>query len=210
MKKQIIYYCCNTHSQKIYDLCRSQLLESSLPIVSVSLNKKIDFGDIRIVVKGKKGAEMMHYQILTALEASSADIIFFCETDVLYPTEHFDFTPPTKDTFYYNTNVWKYHTDTHKYTWTDDLQQVSGIAVYREVALDFYRKRYQDIKENGFDGHFEPKSKATWQSTVPLICIRHNNTFTKTKKTPEEFRNKKYAKGWKEVDTLPGWGSLNI
>ena len=46
-----------------------------------------------------------------------------------------------------------------------------------------------------------------WQSRYPNLDIRHDRTMTKSKWSPDEFRNKKYAKGWKETDgELPGWG----
>ena len=47
-------------------------------------------------------------QILTALENSTTDYVFFTEHDVLYPKCHFDFTPPRDDIFYYNANVWRW------------------------------------------------------------------------------------------------------
>ena len=47
-------------------------------------------------------------QILTALENSTADIIFFTEHDVLYAKEHFDFTPPLNDVYYYNMNNYRW------------------------------------------------------------------------------------------------------
>lgn len=216
MKKEIIYYTCNTHDQKIDDACREQLLKAELPIISVSLNKKIDFGDTRIVIQGKRSPEMMHEQILLGLRASRADVIYLCESDVLYHPSHFDswdLSELNRDRFFYNVNVWKYHTDTKKFTWTDDLQQVSGTRVNRKLALRFYERRNRQIKEKGFDGHYEAGPKTgelteNYMSDFPNVCIRHENTLTKTKKTPNDFRNKRYAKGWCESNGVLGWDLL--
>jgi hypothetical protein len=212
--KGICYYTCNTHLPEIDEMCREQLLKANLPITCVSLNKELDFGDTRIVIEGERSPEMMHRQVLLSLQASDANYVFLCESDVLYHPSHFDFTPPRDDTFYYNQNVWKMRWD-DKFTFkTDDMRQVSGICANRELLLDFYTKRNKQIEENGFNRHYEPGLKQTvgsqnvgeWRSEFPNICIRHDQNITKSKFSPDEFRNKDYAKGWQET-TLEqlGW-----
>jgi len=213
--KAIAYYTCNTHLPEIDEMCREQLLKSGLPIACVTLNKWINFGDIEEKVEGVRSPEMMHFQVLKALEMITADYIFLCESDVLYHPSHFDFTPPRDDTFYYNNNVYKQRWD-DKFTFrTDDMKQVSGICASRELLLDFYTKRVKQIEEQGFNRHYEPglkqtvgsKKVETWDSEYPNICIRHDANITKTKYSPEEFRNAEYAKGWTEIDAkdIPGW-----
>lgn len=211
--KQIVYYTCNTHLPEIDESCREQLKKAGLPIICVSLNKEMDFGDINIRVEGKRSPEMMHQQVLLGLEEATADYIFLCESDVLYHPSHFDLTPPRDDTFYYNNNVWKQRWD-DKFTFrTDDMKQVSGICASREVLLDFYSKRVKQIEEKGFNRHYEPGLKQTvgsqnvdtWESELPNICIRHENNITKTKYSPEEFRSAEYAKGWRETEKVEGW-----
>lgn len=220
-KSSIIYYTCNTHDPKIDNACRKQLLESGLTIISVSLNKNIDFGNKRVVMEGQRGAEMMHRQILEGLKNCDSDYVFLCESDVLYHPSHFLFTPKRTDVFYYNTNVWKMRADDGHMVWTDDLQQVSGLCASKELLLDFYTKRLEQIMEFGFNGHYEPGVKQTiysyqkggkygtenWKSKFPNICIRHGSNLTKSKWSPDEFRNKEYAKGWKEADEIPGWSN---
>ncbi len=220
-KKAITYYTCNTHKEDIELACREQLKKSGLPIISISLNKDIEFGDIRIRVDGTRGAEMMHTQILKGLEACEADYAFLCESDVLYHPTHFDFTPKRDDVFYYNTNVWKARYPDGHAVWTDDLQQVSGLCASKELLLDFYTKRLAQIREQGFNGHYEPGVKQTiyphisggkygtenYLSEHPNVCIRHDANLTKSKWNANDFRNKKYAKGWKEADQITPWGN---
>jgi hypothetical protein len=43
-------------------------------------------------------------------------------------------------------------------------------------------------------------------SKYPNLDIRHNKTLTKSKWSPDEFRNQQYAKGWQEADWVKGWG----
>jgi len=211
MDKCILFYTCNTHRLDIELACRRQLLKAGLPIVAVSLDKPIDFGDVRIVVEGVRSPEMMHRQVLTGLEASKADIMYLCESDVLYHPSHFDFTPAWEDIFYYNTNIWKVRYPDGHAVWTDDLQQVSGCCAYRKLLTKFYRLRLAEIVKDGFNRHYEPGPKTgpyqteNWQSEICNIDIRHENTITRSKWSIDEYRNKRYAKGWQESDSVPGW-----
>ena len=89
--------------------------------------------------------------------------------------------------------------------------------------IDYFTKRVEQIKKDGFDRHYEPRGKRfwnpqrggkygeqSWQSKEPNVCIRHDNTLTKAKRSPEEYRNPKYAKGWKtNTRSISGWGSIH-
>jgi hypothetical protein len=144
----------------------------------------------------------MFKQIITALEASESDYIFMCEHDVLYDPSHFDFNP-TEDKFYYNTNVWKLKMGTNKIVWTDNLQQVSGMSGYKKTLLNYF-------KNKKYDRHYEPKENtANYMSARPNIDIRHDKNLTKSKWSPKDFRNKKYAKGWKESTLDALYAALN-
>lgn len=154
----------------------------------------------------------MHRQILAGLKAMKEDVVFLCEHDVIYPPEHFHFCPARSDTFYYDTSVWQLHPDGTA-IWTDDLQQVSGLCAYRELLIRFYERRIAEIEARGFDRHYEPSTKTgekrvgNWQSARPRIDVRHSGTLTRSKRSPGEFRNQRYAHGWTEARDIPGWGS---
>lgn len=209
MSKSIVYYTCNTHPEDIEQACRKQLTRAGLPILSVSLNKKIDFGDVRLWVTGKPSAEMMHKQIVYGLNYRIADVVFLCENDVLYHPSHFDFIPARDDTFYFNTNVYKKWEDGH-IVWTDNLQQNSGLCASRELLLDFFSMRLSQIQREGNNRHYEPQSRYgrkvdNWHSAFPNIDIRHSKTMTKSHRSISDFRNPKYAKGFRVVESIPGW-----
>jgi hypothetical protein len=69
----------------------------------------------------------------------------------------------------------------------------------------------KEIEEKGFDRHYEPGEKTgpwkseNWQSKHPNLDIRHGKNLTRAKWHPSEFRNKIYARGWKEADAIPPW-----
>lgn len=198
--KEIIYYTDNRLKWSIAKACRKQLLKAGLPIISVSL-KKADLGK-NIIFKGERSKLTMLKQILTGLENATADIIFLCEHDVLYHPSHFDFIPPDKNNFYFNTNVWKVRAEDGFAITYDDMIQVSGMCAYRETLLDFYRKQVEN-----FNGHYEPtERRKTWRSKEPNVDIRHKSNLTPNRWKKEQFRKK--PTGWVEASEVSYWGKL--
>ncbi len=220
MTKSIIYFSDGCPEKAILEMCQKQLKQSGLPIVNCSL-VPMDFADKNILLHLTRGYETYFRQIITALENSSADTIFFCEHDVLYPKSHFDFTPPTKDKFYYNQNWvkidWPY---TKGVTWNAD--QVSGLCCDRELALDWYVKKLdyylncpvktidknRSLGDRDWDRKFEPGSGTdfteSWRSEEPYVDIRQASTVTKSKWSISDFRDKKSAKNLK-LTPCPEW-----
>lgn len=220
--KGIIYYTDNQLKLKIAVRVQRQLAKTAarknIPIVSASL-KPMDFGK-NVCLPLKKGVLTMFKQILAALEASDADIVFFCEHDILYHPSHFDFTPLKKKIWYYNENVWKLNSKTgHALHY--DCKQVSGIVVYRTTAIKHYKRRIKLVEKNGFSlgmgyepGTHKRKERVDdaesegWKSEFPIVDIRHESNLSPTRWKKEEFRNQKYTKGWTESDSeIPGWGA---
>lgn len=162
-----------------------------------------------------------------ALEESKEESVFFCEHDILYHTSHFDFIPPRDDTFYYNSNVWKWEYGKTRVITYDHQASVSGLCVNRKLALEFYQNRLRLIYKEGYDklptwGNptwarglgYEPGGRTNgiesavageWRSEFPLIDIRHGHNMTPKKMEEDGFRNK--PTGWKEdsIENLPGW-----
>ncbi len=231
LSKGIVYYTDNQLEPKIMKACQDQLLSAvnGNKIVSVSL-EKMDFSD-NIVLSLKRGYLTMFKQILAGLEASNADIIFFCEHDVLYHSSHFDFIPPSKDTIYYNLNVWKVRSsDGHAVHY--DCKQTSGLCAYRELLVEHYRKRVANtqavydgcggenrefrnfIRSQGFEPGTHNRaervdqhgSESCW-SEYPNIDIRHDGNLTPSRWSQDKFRDKRNCRNWIESDDIPGWGN---
>lgn len=208
--KGIIYYTDNRVDPKIAVVVREYIRQAGLPIVSTSLEPISDMGK-NIHVKMERGYKAMFTQILIALEESDSDIIFFCEHDNIYHPTHFDFTPPKKDVFYYDLNWWKVREDGYAVHW--DAEQVSGLCCYRELAIDFYRKRLTEFDPDNFDRKFEPQSgegSEDWFAEFPSIDIRRGHNLTYNKWTLDHFRDKSTAKNFQvsDVDHIPGWENL--
>jgi len=229
--KGIIYYTDNRLSQlradwMLEELVKKYIRKSGLPIVSCSL-KPIDFGK-NIIVNLNPCAVTMFEMILLALKASESKYIFFCEHDVLYHLSHFEFTPPTDDTFYYNTNVWRCHPRRNICVTYAEMRSLSGICTNRELAIEHFIKRLAYIKKNGWEkdisknpkwarvmgyepgkrtqiGGFSDDKSEAWQSEQPNIDIRHRLTMTIPKLSLNQFNQPPV--NWQQVtiDKIPYW-----
>lgn len=213
-KKGIIYFTDNKLNTKIAHQVQDQLKKIELPIVSCSLKPMPHFGK-NIHLPLERGYLTMFKQIIAALEASDADIIYFCEHDVLYHPSHFDFTPDKKDKFYYNLNWWKVWPDGFTAHW--DANQVSGLCSYKEHVLKYYRDRLREVEDKGFNRSYEPGSRdpskyENWFSEYPNIDIRHGSNLTNSHRKIEDFRDKSTSKNWQEgsIDLIKGWEKLKI
>lgn len=229
--KGLIYYTDNQLDEKIATACQKQLTKcvKEKYIVSASL-KPMKFGK-NIHLPLERGYLTMFKQQVAALEASTADIIFFCEHDVLYHPSHFEFFPPTKDVFYYNTNVWRVRENDGFAVRTTDCRQVSGLCAYRDLLLDHYRERVkmvekmsEELDEKEFNQFirklgFEPGTHGRifgfrdlksdrWESKHPNVDIRRGSAVTRSKWKPEDYRNKRFAEGWQETMDIPSWGKF--
>jgi len=206
LSKSIIYYSDSQLDPKIAEPVRQQLLSIGLPIVSATL-EPLDFGD-NYHVEMKRGYEAYFNQILTCLENTTTDVVFFCEHDNLMHPSHFDFTPPTKDKFYYDLNWWKIRKDGLAVHW--DAVQVSGLCCYRELALKHYIDRLKNFDPDKFDRKFEPTVNIeyeTWWAEYPSLDIRHEQNLTYNKWSLAHFRNKDTAVNFQSstIDQIKGW-----
>jgi hypothetical protein len=206
-----IYYTDNRLDPDMMKICQDQIKKGfEGEIISASL-KPISFGK-NIVLDIEPGILTYLKQILTALENSSADFVFFLEHDVVYSSSHFDFTPKNLNTFYYNTNVWKWDYPHDRLITYDVLRSLSGMCCGREFAIAHYKKRIQRIEKDGWQLKFgfEPGTKrrrrggitddfcVDWSSERPNVDIRHKGTLSPRKCDINKFKHKPSEESWKE------------
>lgn len=207
--KGIIFFTDNRIDPKIEREVQTQLLSIGLPIVSASL-KRMGFGQ-NIHLQLKRGYATYFKQIVAALQASTADIIFFCEHDVLYPKSHFDFIPDRDDVFFYNHNWVKVRLpDLLAARW--DADQVSGLCADRQLVTEHYTRLLMAYTDETFDRKFEPGSGSNsipWKSADPLVDIRHGANLTKNKWSLDDFRDKRTAKNFAIV-SVPDWAKESV
>lgn len=211
MDKGIIYYTDNTIQEPIRSAVLESIEASGLPI-SFSYPKEGE----------KRCYQTMVRQIISCLERSKADYVFFCEHDVLYPKSHFDFTPKKDNIFYYNENMWRWDYPEKRYITYDRLICLSGMCVNRLFALEHFKARFNIMKDKKFEkgepewvrkmgyepgtkkkkrGGFSDDDFETWMSKEALIDIRHSNTFSPRKVHLKDFKHA--PKNWRETHERP-------
>ncbi len=218
LKRGIIYYTDNCLNIRLAKTVRKYINQSGLPIVSCTL-KPTDFGK-NIHMKEERGYKTMFKQILTALEASDADIIYFCEHDVLYHSSHFNFIPTDPNTFYYNGNYWMVRI-TDGFAIHYDVSPLSGLVGFRQQLITHFKERLELIKKKGFGYYmgFEPMThkRIKWENWYnfevfqpegPNIDVAHEGNLTRKRWSQDKFIRK--PKFWEEstVDKIPGWTDL--
>lgn len=213
--KGIIYYTHHIVREDIAIVCRKYIKQVVLPIVSVS-HYPLDFGE-NYVIDLPSNVLTMFKQTLLAIEKSAAEIIFFCEHDVLYHPNHFDFVPPRKDVYYYNLNVWHLDTDTGQALTYDRMKMTSGLCAHRDILIEHYSKKIETIENDprgfsrkrlGFEpGKADPYGWEAWHSEKPNINIKHGLNVTKKRFKLEEYRCRNRIKdSWVLAEEVPYWG----
>jgi len=219
--KGILYYTDNCLNMKLARTVRRQIENSGLPITSVSL-KPMKFGN-NIHLPLERSYKTMFTQILMGLESMTEDIIYFCEHDVFYHPNHFQFTPSERGTFYYNGNYWHLRKK-DGFAVHFDCSPLSGLVAYREAAIEHFRERLAMIEELG-DAYkplhmgFEPftQKRIKWKFWCPFevfvpefpnIDIAHEGNMTWKRWDQKHFIRK--PKFWEESKdfSIPGWKNL--
>lgn len=211
MKRGIIYYTDNRLDGRLMAMCQRCIEVSGLPITSSSL-KGIDFGDNR-VMGGRRGYLTMFRQILDCLERSKADVVFFCEHDVVYHPSHFLFEPERMDIYYYNNHVWKWN---GREAVSYDCRWLSQLCCSRELALAHYRKKIA-CELRGVKRRFEPGTRrgiddyktAWWESAGPNVDLRHGRNLTGVSRFDlGQFRSK--PRNFVKREYLPYYGTIDL
>jgi len=218
----ILYYSDGQLDPYLLGVCQRQLLRArgDLPIYCVTL-KPMDFGDVRIVLPGERGALQLFKQILAGLEAMPPEIetVLLAEHDVLYPPEHFVMTQESSDFFYYDRSRWQVDATSGRAVFYMTYQ-TAGLFAHRMLLLEHYRARVARVEREGrFDkriGHEPGLFKAprgidlrkalSARCDVPYIDLRHAGNFTSTRWSTHQFRDKRTCEGWVEADRVPSWG----
>ncbi len=210
LTKGILYFTDNELSDHLNEAVRSRIRkiaqDKGMQLVSSSIKPVQDMGT-NVVTDEPRGYLTMFKQILKGLEELNTDIVFMAEHDVLYPPEHFDFTP-TEHKFYYDVNWVKVHSDGLVVSWKAD--QVSGLCAFREDLIKYYQWRIETFDKENFDRKFEPLSgegSEQWESPIPYIDIRSDHNLTYNKRELKHFRNKATAVDFRtlSIKEIPGW-----
>lgn len=171
--KTIIYLTDSLLDEKIANACIKQLKKAAgdNPIISVS-QKPLDFGKNICVGEIGRSWLNLYKQQLAGLEAAETEAIAIAEHDVMYTKEHFDWTPPDLNTFYYNDNCWLVqwggnHPELNgMYSrWSKNRYALSQLICGRDILINSIRERLHLIESGikimrklGEPGAFNPQA----------------------------------------------------
>lgn len=218
MTKGLVYYTDNSCEERILQVVRQRLsyILKGWEIISVS-QYPIDFGT-NIVMPLKRSTKSLFAQVAQGLMSSTADVVYLAEHDVLYHASHFEAIPPDDNVFYYDRNRWCLDTDTGKAVFYES-DCPSFMCARRDLLLEHYGKvvEMMDGQKNWTSkyGYSPPRGlprevrvgrSKNYKAEVPTIDIRHGNSFTRKRMSPDDFRNERGRRGWKEAYEIPGWG----
>jgi hypothetical protein len=144
----IIYLTNNILNPIIFKKAQEFLLKaaSDIPIISVS-QKPVNLGTNICV--GEIGSSWLNIykQQLIGLKACNTKYAAIAEHDVFYIPEHFKFTPPRDDTFYYNENRWfvQYEGNhpqyNNMYSKMSHLKALSQLICSRKLLIESIEER---------------------------------------------------------------------
>jgi hypothetical protein len=229
MTRGCIYYTDFRADAKILEVCQKQLLCGfNGEIISVTLDKPLNLGRNIVIQNEKRGYPTMVKQILTGLKNSTADYVFYTESDVLYHPSHFNFTPERDDIYYYNTNNYRWDYPKNRLINYDELTSLSMMCCNRELAIRHYEKRMGYIEKHleefqtreprksrqwGYEpglkkrrrGGITDEGSVLWKSEYPNIDIRHKLTFSPPKLHLNDFKHPPTNFIEVTMDEIPGW-----
>jgi hypothetical protein len=205
MKKGILYYSHNNiDGTPLNDACRKSLLDSGLPITSVT-HEPIDLGR-NIVVNRPRALLSMLENIVQGLETMTEDYIFLAEHDCIYHPSHYDYE---SDHISCNINMWRFAPDGF-YKHPSDRPCLSSFSGPRLQLLESMRFKLAQFRRrlNRFDPMvrayppfiFEPmrQDAKRYSSEIPSLDARH-------------LRNSASGcvlRRWGVQKTLPHWGDI--
>lgn len=171
--KTIIYLTDSVLDESIARPCREQLKKAAGEnrIISVS-QKPLDLGTNVCVGEIGRSWLNIYKQQLEGLKLADTKYVAIAEHDVMYTQEHFDWTPPRDDTFYYNDNCWLVqwggnHPEMNgMYSrWSKNRYALSQLVCDRELLISSIEERLQLIESGieamrklGEPGAFNPEA----------------------------------------------------
>lgn len=95
----------------------------------------------------------------------------------------------------------------------DEVKRIEETTTLESEPQEVRFNRF--VRQVGFEPGTHHRSQRvddigseTYNSKLPNADIRHGANSTATRWSPDQFRNKKYTRGWIESEEVPGWGKV--
>ncbi|MCP4648829.1 MAG: hypothetical protein GY853_01935 [PVC group bacterium] len=191
----VVYYTDGSLDKEIEEFCVGRLIEAAYFHRTICVSQKpIGFGDINICVGDIGRSRLSLYkQILYGVAIADTKYIALAEHDVLYTSEHFNWTPPTDRKFYYNINHWLVDWNTGQYAYSR-RKVLSMMIADKNLILRAVKDKISLLeknKETSKDFGKNPKSyrAVAFRTAVSNLDIRHENNFSRRPKSNNRCYN---------------------
>ncbi|MEX0909997.1 MAG: hypothetical protein WDZ75_01750 [Candidatus Paceibacterota bacterium] len=184
----VCYYTSNHAPEKFLQKNQEVLLRAigELPLISVS-QKPMDFGTNICVGEIGRSHLNIYRQALIGAKAADTKYVAFCEDDVLYSKDHFDFVPQD-GCFAYDMNIWAFYTFYRPRCFTyKERINFNGLLCERDLfieAIEERFKKYPDDSKTPIARWAEPskyekqlgvteRKRQTYMATTPSVAFYH-------------------------------------
>jgi hypothetical protein len=146
----IVYYTDNRLPLEFERRCQRELIKAAegKPIISVS-QKPLDFGENICVGDIGSSVHSIFAQALAGVSAARTRYIGLAEHDCLYTAQHYNWTPPDDETFYYNVAHWFVDFATGRYAYYR-RKPMSMLICARDLFVRSVERKLQII-EAGYE-----------------------------------------------------------
>jgi hypothetical protein len=197
-----IYYSANTEipefEQKIIDNLKLQA--GDIPIISVS-RKPMDLGKNICIGEQPVCYSNSWKQLLIGLKEAKTKFCIAAESDVLYPPEYFQFTPPVENQVYRYTNVWvcfQGKVGFWRKPWSEGIQM---------CGREYWIERLENVLNDGWEEMF------THPKVIVSQIFEKGRDYSWTGNPAITFKTRQginYKTGFYQgrVMELPYWGTV--
>lgn len=198
MTKAVLYYTSNRERPEVESAVQRVILRNcgGIPIVSVS-QRAIGFG-LNFTV-GDRGVSQTNIlrQIDLGLQATTADVIYLAEADVLYPPAYFRFEP-SRDTIHFLGPLYLYWYEKPRFPSYFEKSRSEGVVVARrkylaavvQILLAGRPKWQRDVEQGTPRTYTDVARCVTSDCGEPIVSIKtkgnmhQRSNYSKRNKTP--------------------------
>lgn len=225
----ILYYTAARIAKPFAKAIQDELVRAAgpdIPIVCVS-HAFIGFGSPEFVIGPAEASIYQVYRnVLAAACAARTPYVACCEDDSLYTVEHFAWTPPRDDVFYYNVNRWvltrRLAEDRRAreavFYWRRRTQ-MAQLLCNRALLVDTLEERFEKYptpvdhataKRTGWGepGRYErnlglpPRSREYFETQLPNVTINHGVSLMGRRQLRPDDRVERDLPPWGDADRL--------
>ena len=206
--KTAIYYTDNNIEHDLMIAVQKNLLKAlkGIPLISVS-QKPIDFGKNICVGEKERSGKSIFEQILVGLDAAEDSVIYLCEHDVAYHSNHFRHIPVSKTTISYNRNRLQWAIGNPNFLLARGRNPLSQLIAYKNYLKECVLKMLSSPrKKRCATIMLDDENRHYFRSKCPNVDIRHGLNYSRDSKYKKQYY---IGNPYKTRQKLKAWGTVD-